>query len=59
VQRPALAVLFSLLALLFAGTTVAAVDGAGGDAKRWVVAFAAGALAIWFVDLARSALRRR
>jgi hypothetical protein len=59
VQRHALAVLFLILGLLFAGTAVAALDGAGGDAARWVVAFAAAALAVWFVGLARAALRRR
>lgn len=51
--------LFLVLALVFAGTSVAALDGAGGDAARWLVAFAAAALAVWLVGLARGALRRR
>jgi hypothetical protein len=59
VQGRALAVLFLVLALVFAGTSVAALDGAGGDAARWLVAFAAAALAVWLVGLARGALRRR
>jgi hypothetical protein len=59
VQRRALAGLFLILALVFAATCVAALDGAGSDAARWLVAFAAGALAVWLAGLARASLRRR
>jgi hypothetical protein len=59
VQRHALAVLFLVLGLLFAGTAVAAISGAGGDVARWLVAFASAALAVWFAGLARAAFRRR
>jgi hypothetical protein len=56
-QRPALGALFGLLALAFAGTAFAAANGAGGDVGRWVVAFAAAALAVWLATMAIRALR--
>ena len=56
-QRPALGALFSLLAIGFAGVAFAAGHGAGREVGRWVVAFAAGALAVWLATLAWRALR--
>jgi hypothetical protein len=53
-QRHALALLFVVLCLSFAGIAVAAA-GAG----VWVVALAAGALGIWLGSLALKAGRRR
>jgi hypothetical protein len=57
VRRPALGALFSLLALGFAGIAFAAGNGAGGEARRWVVVLAATALAIWLATMAFRALR--
>ncbi len=49
-QRRALAVLFSLIALALAAIAVgSALDGG----RAWIVAFTAGALALWMADLAR------
>jgi hypothetical protein len=48
-----LAVLFSLITLAFAGIAVGSAS-----AGRWVIAFAAGALAAWMGTLAWSALSR-
>jgi hypothetical protein len=59
VQRQALGFLFGLIAVIFAGTAVAAVLGAGNSAKGWVVAAASLALAAWLGSLAASAFRRR
>jgi hypothetical protein len=56
-QRRALGVLFLLLALGFAGVAAASAHGAGGEVRRWVVAFAAAALALWLGGLALRALR--
>ena len=58
-QRRALGILFAVLAVVFAATAVAALVGAGGGAKGWVVAVGALALAGWLGSLAASALRRR
>jgi hypothetical protein len=52
VQRRALTVLFSLLALALLGIAVAAFAGANG-AKRWVIGGAALALAAWFASSLR------
>ncbi len=49
--------LFSLLAVAFAGLAFAAGNGAGGEARRWIVALAAAALAIWLASLALRAFR--
>ena len=57
-QRRALGLLFAILAAALAATAVWAAVGAGGDARRWIVAFAALALAGWLASLALSALRR-
>ena len=56
-QRPALGALFSLLAIAFAGVAFAAGHGAGGEAGRWIVALAAGALAVWLASMAFRAFR--
>ncbi len=53
-QRHALGVLFTVLALGFAGVAVA-----GATAGVWVVAVAALALAAWLGSLARQSLKRR
>jgi nitrate reductase NapE component len=52
VQRRALTVLFSLLALALVGIAVAALVGAHG-AARWVIAVAALVLAAWFASSLR------
>ena len=56
-QRRALGLLFATLAALLAATALWAAIGAGHDVRRWVVAFAAFALAAWLASLALSALR--
>jgi hypothetical protein len=56
-QRPALGALFSLLAIAFGGVAFAAGYGAGGEAGRWIIAFAAGALAAWLASMAFRAFR--
>ncbi|MHB8469092.1 MAG: hypothetical protein ACYDCH_04970 [Gaiellaceae bacterium] len=58
-QRHALGLLFATLAAVLAAVAVAALAGAGGDARRWIVAFAALAVASWLATLALSAFRRR
>jgi fructose-1,6-bisphosphatase/sedoheptulose 1,7-bisphosphatase-like protein len=57
VQRCALGLLFAVLALVFAATGIAALVGAGGGAKGWVVAVGARALGAWLGSLAVSAFR--
>jgi hypothetical protein len=52
VQRRALTVLFSLLALALLGIAIAALAGAHGPA-RWVIAGAALVLAAWFASSLR------
>jgi hypothetical protein len=56
-QRRALGALFLLLALAFAGVATASAWGAGGEIRRWVVAAAAAALALWLGSLSVRALR--
>jgi hypothetical protein len=56
-QRRALAALFSLLALGFAGIAIAAASSGGSVARRAIVAAAAGALAAWLLTLAVRALK--
>ena len=56
-QRRALGALFSLLALGFAGVAFAAGYGAGSELGRWVIVFAALALAAWLASMALRALR--
>ena len=56
-QRRPLGVLFALLTVALLGVAVAALAGASG-AARWVIAFAALALAAWLGSTALSILRR-
>jgi hypothetical protein len=56
-QRPALGALFSLLAIALAGVAFAAGNGAGGQAGRWIIAFASAALAVWLASMAYRAFR--
>jgi hypothetical protein len=58
VQRRALGVLFSVIAAALIGIAIAALVGAGGQAKGWVVAVAALAVAGWLGSVGISALRR-
>ena len=53
-QRRALGVLFGVLAVGFAVVAAASLD-----ARVWVIALAAAALAAWLASLAFQALRRR
>ena len=55
VHRRALGVLFTVLAT---GLALIAVFSALEGGQAWVVALAAGVLALWLGDLARRALRR-
>jgi hypothetical protein len=57
VQRRGLAFLFTILVAGLVVVAVAALAGAHG-AARWVIAFAAFALAFWLGSIALSALRR-
>jgi hypothetical protein len=57
-QRRALGGLFAVLTLAFSAVAVWAGAGAGSSPRRWVVAFAAAALAAWFGSLAWPLLRR-
>ena len=57
-QRRALGLLFCALAVALVVTAVAALVGAGGEARGWVIAVAAAALAVWLGSLGLSALRR-
>ena len=56
-QRRALGALFLVLALMLAGVATAAADAARHEARLVVIAFAAGALALWLALLAFRALR--
>ena len=57
-QRSALGALFLILAALFAGVAVAAGEATRGDGRLWVIAAAAGVLALWLASFALRALRR-
>jgi len=57
-QRHALGGLFAVLTLGFAAVAIASAVGAGGSARRWVVAAAAAAIAAWFGSLALQLIRR-
>jgi hypothetical protein len=56
-QRRALGALFLLLALGMAGIAFAAGYGAHNVTAGWIIAIAAGALAVWLGSLAYRALR--
>ena len=58
-QRRALGALFLVLTLALAAVAVASAWGAGGSARRWIVALGAAAVAVWFAALAAAALRRQ
>jgi hypothetical protein len=58
VQRRALGLLFASLAAVLGAITLWAALGAGHDVRRWIVAFAALALAGWLASLALSVFRR-
>jgi hypothetical protein len=58
VQRRVLGVLFCALAAALVALAAAAIVGAGGQARGWIVAIAALALAGWLGSLGLSALRR-
>ena len=57
-QKRTLGALFAGIAAALLLTAVAAFMGSGGGAGRFVVAFAALALAAWMAALARSSFRR-
>jgi hypothetical protein len=56
-QRPALGALFAFLAVAMAGVAFAAAYGAGGTVGRWVIAAAAGVLAVWLATMAFRAFK--
>jgi hypothetical protein len=56
-QRRALGALFLLLAAAFAGVAYTGVRA--GETAGWVIAVAAGALALWLASLSVRALFRR
>jgi hypothetical protein len=58
VQRRALGVLFCGLAAALIATAAAALVGAGGEPRGWIIAVAAVALAVWLGSVGISALRR-
>jgi hypothetical protein len=58
VQRRALAVLFGVIAAALIVTAASAIAGAGDDARGWIIAAAALAIAGWLGSLALSAFRR-
>ena len=57
-QRRALGLLFCALAVGLLVVAAAALVGAGGEARGWIVAIAALALALWLGSTGVSALRR-
>ncbi|MEN3341915.1 MAG: hypothetical protein V7644_1319 [Actinomycetota bacterium] len=58
-QRHALGLLFTGLAAVLIAVAAAALVGAGGGARGWVVAVASLALAAWLASLAIASFRRR
>jgi hypothetical protein len=58
VQRRVLGVLFCALAAALLALALAAIVGAGGEARGWIVAIAALALSGWLGSVGLSALRR-
>jgi hypothetical protein len=59
VQRRALGLLFTGLAVVLVAVAAAALAGAHDTARGWIVAVAALAVAGWLASLAWGALRRR
>jgi hypothetical protein len=57
VQRRALGLLFLGIAAVLVAVAVAALVGAGGEARGWIVAVAALAIAAWLGTVGFSALR--
>jgi hypothetical protein len=57
VQRRVLGVLFCLIAAALIAVAAAALVGAGREARGWIVAIAALALAGWLGSVGLSALR--
>ncbi len=58
-QRRALGALFLVLASAFAGVAAAAGAADSNAAGRWVIAIAAGVIALWLLGLAVRAFRTR
>ena len=56
-QQRALGALFLSLTFAFTGVAIASAWGASGTIGRWIVAFAAAAIAAWFGSLAWRMLR--
>ena len=56
-QRKSLGALFLLLAAVFAGGAFTAGAASSSGAAHWIVAVAAGAIALWFVGLSVRAFR--
>jgi hypothetical protein len=57
-QRRALGALFALIAIFFAGIAITGLTGAEKP-LGWVIAFAAGALALWMGSMAFRTLSTR
>ena len=57
--RRTLGALFLFLAAVFAGGAFTAGAASSGGAGHWIVAVAAGAIAVWFVGLSVRAFRTR
>jgi hypothetical protein len=57
-QRRALGLLFCTIAAALVAVAIAALVGAGGEARGWIVAVAALAIAAWLGSVGVSALRR-
>ena len=57
-QRRALGILFCGLATALVGTAIAALVGAGGEPRGWIIAIAALAVAGWLASVGISTLRR-
>jgi hypothetical protein len=58
-QRRALGALFICLGVAFAGIAFAAAAAGSSGAGRWVIAVAAGAIALWMLGFALRSLRAR
>ena len=56
-QRRALGALFFVLAVFFTGIAVTALRADTTQFARWIIAFAAGALALWLASLAVRSFR--